>query len=127
MVDYPDLIPGAVDEILRCDPSVSVWRRVTKAPVTPGGVDLSAGEKFLLWLAAAGRDASVFPDPGHYEPERGNSRPTLAFRRGIHFCIGSALGRAARAGAGHPLPPEHFLSRTSASHGPDVDLEYQAP
>jgi cytochrome P450 len=45
LVEYPDLIAGAVDEILRRDPSNSVWRRVTKAPVTPGGVDLPAGAK----------------------------------------------------------------------------------
>ena len=36
----PTLIPGAVDETLRYDPSVPVWRRVTKRPVTLGGMDV---------------------------------------------------------------------------------------
>ena len=93
LVAEPALIPGAVDEILRFDPSVPVWRRVTTRPVTLGGVELPAGSKLFLWLAAAGRDAEVFEDPRTFDPERENSRRTLAFGRGIHFCIGSALGR----------------------------------
>ena len=51
------------------------------------------GAKLFLWLAAAGRDGDVFPEPDAFDPERDNSRRTLAFGRGIHFCIGSALGR----------------------------------
>ena len=93
LVAEPALIPGAVDEMLRFDPSVPVWRRVTKRPVTLGGVDLPEGAKLFLWLAAAGRDADVFPEPETFDPERDNARRTLAFGRGIHFCIGSALGR----------------------------------
>jgi cytochrome P450 len=93
IVADPGLIGGVVDEDLRINPSVPVWRRVTKRPVTLGGVDLPEGAKLFLWLAAAGRDPSVFPEPERFDPERSNSRRTLAFGRGIHFCIGSALGR----------------------------------
>jgi len=93
LVKEPQQIPHTVDEILRFDPSVPVWRRVTTKPATLGGVELPANAKLFLWLAAAGRDASVFPDPEAFDPERPNSRRTLAFGRGIHFCIGSALGR----------------------------------
>src|SRR4029453_3510904 len=50
VVADPALIPGAVDETLRYDPSVPVWRRVTTRPVTLGGVDLPAGPKLFLWL-----------------------------------------------------------------------------
>ncbi len=93
LVAEPALIPGAVDEMLRFDPSVPVWRRVTTRSVTLGGVDLPEGAKLFLWLAAAGRDGDVFPEPDAFDPERDNARRTLAFGRGIHFCIGSALGR----------------------------------
>jgi cytochrome P450 len=93
LVAEPSLIAGAVDEILRYDPSVPVWRRVTTRPVTLGGVSLPEGAKLFLWLAAAGRDPDVFPEPERFDPERDNARRTLAFGRGIHFCIGSALGR----------------------------------
>jgi cytochrome P450 len=61
--------------------------------VTLGGVELPEGAKLFLWLAAAGRDGDVFPEPDRFDPERDNARRTLAFGRGIHFCIGSALGR----------------------------------
>jgi cytochrome P450 len=87
------LIPGAVDETLRFDPSVPVWRRVTTRATTLGGVELPEGAKLFLWLAAAGRDASVFPEPGAFDVCRENAKRHLAFGKGIHFCIGSALGR----------------------------------
>jgi hypothetical protein len=87
------LIPGAVDETLRFDPSVPVWRRVTRRATTLGGVELPEGAKLFLWLAAAGRDASVFPKPGAFDVCRENAKRHLAFGKGIHFCIGSALGR----------------------------------
>jgi cytochrome P450 len=89
----PELIPGAVHETLRYDPSVPVWRRVTKRPVTLGGVDLPEGAKLFLWLAASGRDASVFPEPETFDPRRPNAPKTLAFGKGIHYCLGATLGR----------------------------------
>jgi cytochrome P450 len=87
------LIPGAVLETLRHDPSVPVWRRVTKRPVTLGGVDLPEGAKLFLWLAASGRDGSIFPEPGKFDVRRPNATKTLAFGRGIHYCLGAALGK----------------------------------
>lgn len=93
VVADPALIPGAVDETLRYDPSVPVWRRVTKRPVTLGGVDVPAGAKLFLWLAASGRDASVFPEPETFDLRRVNASKTLAFGQGIHYCLGAALGK----------------------------------
>jgi cytochrome P450 len=93
VVSDPELIPGAVLETLRHDPSVPVWRRVTKRPVALGGVDLPAGAKLFLWLAASGRDASVFPEPDKFDVQRTNATKTLAFGRGIHYCLGAALGK----------------------------------
>lgn len=89
----PELIPGAVHETLRYDPSVPAWRRVTKRPVTLGGVDLPEGAKLFLWLAASGRDASVFPEPETFDLRRTNATKTLAFGKGIHYCLGATLGR----------------------------------
>jgi cytochrome P450 len=93
VVSDPGLIPGAVLETLRHDPSVPVWRRVTKRPVTLGGVDLPEGAKLFLWLAASGRDGSIFPEPGKFDVRRPNATKTLAFGRGIHYCLGAALGK----------------------------------
>jgi hypothetical protein len=93
VVADPTLIPGAIREILRYDTSVPVWRRVTKRPVTLGGVDLPAGAKLFLWLAAAGRDAAVFSEPEKFDLRRADASKTLAFGKGIHYCLGAALGK----------------------------------
>jgi len=87
------LIPGAVDETLRFDPSVPAWRRVTTRAVTLGGVDLPAGAKLFLWLAASGRDPLVFSQPDTFDMRRSNAVKTLAFGKGIHYCLGAALGK----------------------------------
>jgi len=93
VVGDPSLIAGVVDETLRYDSSVPMWRRVTKRSVTLGGVELPAGAKLLLWLAAAGRDPTVFPEPETFEPRRTGVSRTLAFGKGIHYCLGAALGK----------------------------------
>jgi len=89
----PALIPAAVDESLRFDPSVPVWRRVTTRPVTLAGVELPRGARLFLWLAAANRDASVFPDPDRFDLRRPNADQHLAFGRGLHYCLGAHLGK----------------------------------
>jgi len=88
-----ELIPGAVNETLRYDTSVPAWRRLTERPVTLGGIALPAGAKLFLWLAASGRDASVFPEPETFDMRRANATKALAFGKGIHYCLGAALGK----------------------------------
>ena len=87
------LIPGAVDETLRYDTSVPVWRRMTKRDVTIGGVEVPEGSKLFLWLSASGHDASVFGDPEHFDMTRENAHRCLAFGKGIHYCVGASLGK----------------------------------
>jgi len=89
----PDLIPAAVEETLRYDPPVSVWRRVTTRPVTIGGVDLPEGAKLFLWLAAGGRDPAVFTDPDTFDLDRSNAGQHFAFGLGLHYCLGANLSR----------------------------------
>jgi cytochrome P450 len=93
LVADPALIPNAVEEVLRYDSSVPIWRRLTTRPTTLAGVDLPAGAKVLLWLAAAGRDHDVFPEPDTFDLHRPNARHHIAFGKGIHFCLGANLSR----------------------------------
>ena len=88
-----ELIAAAVEETLRYDPSVPVWRRVTTRPVTLGGVDLPEGAKLFLWLAASGRDRSVFPQPDDFDLDRANASQHQAFGLGLHYCLGANLGK----------------------------------
>src|SRR6202042_1290692 len=93
IVESPALIPAAVEETLRYDPSVPVWRRVTTRPVRLAGQNLPAGARLFLWLAAAGRDASAFPDPDVFDLHRPDAGRHLAFGQGLHYCLGANLGR----------------------------------
>ena len=90
---HPDLIPAAVEETLRYDPSVPVWRRVTTRPVTLAGHELPSGARLFLWLAAAGRDPAAFPEPDAFDLHRPDASRHLAFGQGLHYCLGANLGR----------------------------------
>jgi cytochrome P450 len=126
VVADPTLIPGAVDETLRYDPSVPAWRRVTKRPVTLGGVELPAGARLFLWLAAAGRDASVFPKPEMFDLRRANASRTLAFGKGIHYCPGAALGKLetqlALEALTHRFPNLRLVERQTLSFHPNISF-----
>jgi cytochrome P450 len=93
IAENPALIPAAVEETLRYDPSVPVWRRVTTRPVTLAGVDLPEGARIFLWLAAAGRDAAAFSEPDVFDVHRPDSGRHLAFGKGLHYCLGANLGK----------------------------------
>ena len=86
------LIPGVVDEVLRYDPSVTVWRRQARRDVTVGGVRVPGIE--ALPLARRRRPRSVrVSRADRFDPLRKNARRTLTFGKGIHYCIGAALGK----------------------------------
>lgn len=87
------LIPGAVEETLRFDTSVPMWRRVTTRAVEVGGMALPAGSRVVLAFAAADREPGVFPDPDRFDVRRANARRQLSFGRGIHLCLGAGLAR----------------------------------
>jgi len=126
VVSNPGLIPGAVLETLRYDPSVPAWRRVTKRPVILGGVNLPEGAKLFLWLAASGRDATVFPEPEKFDMRRTNAAKTLAFGKGIHYCVGAALGKLEAQIAveilAHRFPRLRLVNEQQLSFHPNISF-----
>jgi cytochrome P450 len=86
-------IPAAVEEMLRISAPVFTWKRLTKAPVQVGGVDLPEGTNILLLLGSANHDEHVFPEPERIDLDRDNASRHLSFGLGIHFCIGAPLAR----------------------------------
>ena len=92
LIDRPDLIPNAVDEILRYQPPSHANARVSTQDVTWYGREIPEGSVFLLIPGAAGRDQRQYPDPDRFDVERQFERH-LAFGFGIHYCIGAALAR----------------------------------
>jgi cytochrome P450 len=93
LVAGPALMAAAVEEILRLETSVPVWRRVTTRPVELGGQSLPAGARLLIALGSANRDGDVFERPDEIDLNRRNAREHLSFGFGIHFCLGATLAR----------------------------------
>jgi hypothetical protein len=90
----PELWPNAVEEILRLESPVQLTARVARNDVEVAGRQVERGELAVVYLAAANRDPSVFPDPHRFDIERPNAGKHLAFSGGRHFCLGAALARA---------------------------------
>jgi cytochrome P450 len=89
----PSLIPNAIEEVLRLDSSVIVWRRKTIAAVQVGGVPLPEGVDLLLLLGSGNRDPEVFEDPERFDIHRANARDHVSFGHGPHLCLGAPLAR----------------------------------
>src|SRR5262245_24517444 len=88
----PDLIAGAVDELLRFDSPVQLTQRVATDDLDLVGCRVRAGDEILLVLGAANRDPLVFLDPNHLDVTR-DARRHVAFGGGMHHCLGAALAR----------------------------------
>ena len=96
--DDPALIDGAVEEILRVDSPVQFTVRRALADVRIGEAAIETGDTVAVYLAAANRDPSKWPDPERLDINRERGRQ-LAFGLGVHTCIGAPLARLeARAG-----------------------------
>ena len=90
----PGLIPGAVTEGLRYDPSVGSVPRVTTAPIELEGIALPAGVVLRLSTMSALRDPALYSDPERFDIRRSDHpRLHLVFGSGPHRCIGDMLAR----------------------------------
>lgn len=92
LIDNPDLIKTAVEEILRYESSNQLGNRMTTERVELGGVMFDAGTSITLCIGAANRDPAQFPDPEAFDVARTPNRH-LAFATGAHQCAGMALAR----------------------------------
>jgi cytochrome P450 len=89
----PELIPGAVEELLRCTRLGGLPpARVTAEDVRLGGVTIPAGERVIPLYSTANRDRSVFMDPDRLDVTR-DAASHLAFGAGVHHCLGAQLAR----------------------------------
>jgi len=92
LIEHPDLIRTAVEEILRFESSNQLGNRMTTERVELGGVTLAPGTSVTLCIGAANRDPRQFPDPETFDIARTPNRH-LAFGTGAHQCAGMALAR----------------------------------
>jgi cytochrome P450 len=112
----PELMPKAIEEVLRH--SSPVWRitRTAKVDVTIAGTTIPAGSTIFPWLASANRDTKQFTNPEQFDIMRYPNRH-IAFGHGIHFCIGAPLSRL-EAAVALPMILEQF---------PDLHVERKEP
>jgi cytochrome P450 len=88
----PDLVPNAVEEVLRFEsPVPTIFRRTTR-PATVGGVDIPADADVLLVFASAHRDEDRYADPERFDVTRTPSRH-FGFGAGPHTCVGAPMAR----------------------------------
>jgi cytochrome P450 len=88
-----ELIPSAVEEMLRWSSPVWHFRRTAKCDTQIRGVDVAAGDKVVVWFAAANRDPEHYPDPHRFDVARNPSDNLTFGRGGPHHCLGAHLAR----------------------------------
>ncbi|MDT8759859.1 cytochrome P450 [Sphingomonas psychrotolerans] len=87
----PELIPNAVQEIIRWQTPLAHMRRTATQDSELEGQQIRAGDKLALWYLSANRDESIFPDADKIIVDRENARRHLSFGHGIHRCVGARL------------------------------------
>lgn len=89
---HPELIPNAVEELLRAH-AVTNMRRVVTQDIEIGGVLMKKGDYVLISLELANLDETVFECPLNVDINRKNARKHITFSTGPHLCIGALLAR----------------------------------
>jgi hypothetical protein len=89
---HPELVPSAVEEILRFVSPVNYMKRVVGHDLEFRGQKLREGDNLVLFYSSANRDDAVFDDPFTFRVDR-EPNPHLAFGIGEHFCLGAHLAR----------------------------------
>ncbi len=112
-------IPNFIEETLRMESPIKGDFRLSRVPVTVGGVDLPAGTTVMLVNAAANRDPRRFEEPATFDMDREHARHHLAFGRGIHTCPGAPLARTeARVSLERILDRTTEIRLSEEHHGP---------
>jgi cytochrome P450 family 142 subfamily A polypeptide 1 len=91
LIDDPDKIPAAAEEILRLTSPVVSFIRTATCDTELAGQKILKGEKVLMLYPSANRDAEEFENPDVFDIERNPHH--LAFGLGNHFCLGANLAR----------------------------------
>jgi cytochrome P450 len=90
----PELIPSAVEELLRYNPLLRVpAMRVAVADVELSSGTVRAGQAVLLAIDSAMHDEAAYPEPGTVCLDRKDAARQVAFGAGLHYCLGAHLAR----------------------------------
>jgi cytochrome P450 len=87
-----DLLPSAIEEMVRWTSPSPSKRRTAARDVTLGGQSIKAGQKVQIWEGSANRDPAVFDRADEFDITR-KPNPHLGFGQGVHYCLGANLAR----------------------------------
>ena len=90
---HPELIPLAVDEMLRWEPPIGVLPRLVPFDTVIAGKSFSKGDIILMGIASANRDERLYANPDDFDVNRQPKR-VLTFGLGSHHCPGTHLAKA---------------------------------
>ncbi len=88
----PNVIPSAVNEVLRYHSPIQRYTRVANDDIELGGVTVPAHNRVVVLIGSGNRDERRFDDPDRFDVTR-NPIDHLAFGRGLHHCAGAGLAR----------------------------------
>jgi cytochrome P450 family 106 len=88
-----ELVPKAVEEMLRYRFHISRRDRTVKQDNNLLGVELKKGDVVIAWMSACNMDEAMFEDPFSLDIHRSNNKKHLTFGNGPHFCLGAPLAR----------------------------------
>ena len=92
LADNPDLMTGAVEEMLRWVTPIKNMARTATRDTELEGAAISEGQEIILLYPSANRDDTVFENPDSFDILR-SPNPHIAFGFGAHFCLGNQLAR----------------------------------
>jgi cytochrome P450 len=90
--ENPQLIPNAINEVVRIESPIQNFSRVTTRPFEIGGAILPVGSRVIVSYAAANRDPRKWEEPNRFDVRR-RAMDHLGFGFGEHQCIGNNLAR----------------------------------
>ena len=93
LVGRPELLDGAVEEVLRWATPVMHMRRTACGDTSLAGTPIAGGDKVVMWYASANRDPEVFEHPFSFDITRSANEHFAFGGGGHHFCLGASLAR----------------------------------
>jgi hypothetical protein len=90
--ERPELIPNAVDEVVRLATPIRAFTRFVTEDAQIAGVPIPQGARVMVMFASANRDERKFADPDRFDITR-DVHDHLGFGSGVHMCMGMHLAR----------------------------------
>ncbi|MFW6867009.1 cytochrome P450 [Nocardioides sp. CPCC 206347] len=113
--DDLSLLPGAVEEVLRFNPSVIQFRRTATRDLELAGQQVAENDRVVINYASANRDEAVFDEPDRFDITR-DPNPHISFGDGTHYCLGANLARL----------QVHTVLKELFTRLPDIDVSGDA-